>query len=37
MYAITVSSQGEAVFNSPDLGDLKGGIAPFFDTLLEPE
>ena len=26
--------QREAVFGRPDLGDLKGGVAPFFNTLL---
>jgi hypothetical protein len=29
-------SQGDAFFNSTNLGDIKGGIAPFFNTLLAP-
>ena len=29
-----MSSEREALFNSSDLGDLKGGAAPFFNTLL---
>jgi hypothetical protein len=24
----------EALFNSPDLGDLKAGVAPFFNDVL---
>jgi len=36
MYTIFAHSQWEALFNSPDLGDLKGGVAPFFNTLLDP-
>ena len=34
MHVIVMRSQREALFNSPDLGDLKGGAAPFFDILL---
>ncbi len=26
-------SKGGTFFNIPDLGDLKGGVAPFFNTL----
>ncbi len=45
MYTVFTHSQREALFNSPDLGDLKGGLrkgwdpsvpiqAPFFNTRL---
>ena len=27
-------SNREGFFNNPDLGDIKGGVAPFFNTLL---
>jgi len=34
VHVIMTPFQREAFFNSPDLGDQKGGIAPFFNTLL---
>ena len=34
MRLTAMPSQSEAFFNSPDLGDLKGGAAPFFVILL---
>jgi len=35
IHTIFMPSQREALFNSPDLGDIKGGAAPFFNTLLK--
>ena len=34
MHTIVMPSEREALFNGSDLGDLKGGAAPFFNTLL---
>ena len=34
MHGRATPSQKEVIFNSPDMGDLKGGVAPFFNTLL---
>ena len=36
MHLNIMPDQREALFNSPDLGDFQGGVAPFFSTLFEP-
>jgi len=34
MHTLVMPSEREALFNGSGLGDLKGGAAPFFNTLL---